>query len=400
MAVAEARWLQLEALPSPLRWRLSVPISDDDDDDDGSTTVGAVPTNNHENDVAPSTANHPDHECRRRAGISCQSSGGLNPVIDDDSLDLDSRKAEAPPTHESSVASVAASAATAVPCQVWLDDVSCAAWLPATHDTALHSDERRCTSAEPSSSLLVDRRRRLLQSQRQQLLGIYRRLHQALVDGASLSDVQAILRLDAGAISRSVSLTTERQVYCPVLRRHVTRTAREQHTYPLHLALAKGAHPPIIEALIDADPSVLLVRDGPQRDTPLLVLLKARQSSSLCDHRHPRAMVDLVDRMLLEVPFCASVVDRHGNTPLHAAASRSASLEVVQHLCILYPEALGLPNGQGKLPHELARWRGTHIAGDAVSDYLWEQHNLMYMALHHEPPKLTSNASGSPPVES
>ena len=171
MAVAEERWLRLEALPSPLRWGLSVPIAVDDD---GSTTVGAVPTNNQENVVAHPIANHPDHECRRRAGISCQSSGRLNPIMDDDSLDLDSTKAEAPSTHGSPVESEAASAAVAVPCQIWLEDnASCATLLPAIHGTALHSDERRCGSDEPSPSLLVDRRR-LLKSQRQQLLGTYR----------------------------------------------------------------------------------------------------------------------------------------------------------------------------------------------------------------------------------
>lgn len=125
------------------------------------------------------------------------------------------------------------------------------------------------------------------------------------MDGTPSSDVKAILRLEAGAIS----LTTERQVYSPILRRHVTRTSREPHTHPLHLALAQGAHPSIIESLTEADPSVLLVRDGSQRDAPLLVLLNARQSSSWCDQHRPRFVVD---RMLLEAPFCASVVDRHG----------------------------------------------------------------------------------------
>jgi Ankyrin repeats (many copies) len=170
------------------------------------------------------------------------------------------------------------------------------------------------------------------------------RLHIAICRDASIYEIESILLHDEGAVSRSVPIKAEKMVYHPVRRCLIKKTIKATYTYPLHLALRRLASSKIIELLIDTDPSMLLVKDGPQQDTPLHVLLKSSPSN-----------VALVDLMLLEVPFCVSVKDLEDNTPLHIACSHGASMDVIKHLCILYPEAVSMRNAKSQTPLDISQ---------------------------------------------
>lgn len=184
-----------------------------------------------------------------------------------------------------------------------------------------------------------------------------RRLHLAIEAGAKRDELERILRHDPHAASRSVPLVRSTTAWHPAKRRHVQRVVREMYSFPLHLAIAKGASTEAIELLMDADPSVLVVRDGPHHDTPLLAVLRTSPTR-----------LDVVDAIIVTQPFCASIKDDQGNTPLHLACHQGAPLDVVRHLTILYPEAMSMTNLQGKLPFDLARAR-VRNSGDIV-EYL------------------------------
>jgi Ankyrin repeats (many copies) len=181
-----------------------------------------------------------------------------------------------------------------------------------------------------------------------------RRLHVAIQTGAKRDVLERILRHDPHSASRSVPIVRSTAVWCPTKQRHVQRHVREMYSFPLHLAIAKEASTGAIELLIDADPSVLVVRDGPHHDTPLLAVLRTSPTR-----------LDVVDAIIVTQPFCASIKDRMGNTPLHVACQNGATLDVVKHLTILYPEALSMTNLRGKLPLDLAGAR-VRDAGDIL----------------------------------
>jgi Ankyrin repeat len=184
-----------------------------------------------------------------------------------------------------------------------------------------------------------------------------RRLHVAIQTGAKRDVLERILRHDPHSASRSVPMVRSAAVWHPSKRRHVRRRVRELYSFPLHLAIANEASTDAIELLIDADPSVLVVRDGPRHDTPLLAVLRTSPTR-----------LDVVDAIIVTQPFCASIKDDRGNTPLHVACQQGATLDVIRHLTILYPEAMSMANLQGKRPLDLARAR-VRDAGD-VLDHL------------------------------
>lgn len=48
----------------------------------------------------------------------------------------------------------------------------------------------------------------------------------------------------------------------------------------------------------------------------------------------------MVDKMLLTNARCVTIVDRRCNTVPHVARRSGSSLQVIQHLCIMFPDSL------------------------------------------------------------
>jgi hypothetical protein len=177
----------------------------------------------------------------------------------------------------------------------------------------------------------------------------------------SVQCIQGILRVDPGAASRQHALFTEEKVYNYLSHRLEAKKVRASYTYPINMALEKDANTTVVKALIDADKSVLARKDGVEQEGSLHILLK-----------HQRSNTDTVDAILVANPSAAMVEDRHFNTPLHVACRSGASLDVIRHLWILYPEALAKQNFNGLTPLDLARNNG-HMCSDGVASFLWQK---------------------------
>lgn len=185
-------------------------------------------------------------------------------------------------------------------------------------------------------------------------------LHKACCNPkVTAKEIDALLRTDPSAASKPARIMTRKGVYNAVFKKVVQQTTAEQYKFPLNLAISHGANDEVIEMLIDAAPSVLTAQDGTQRETPLAVLIK-----------HSPRNVNLVDKILLMKPRCASLLDRHSNTPMHIACTRGAALEVCRHIGIISPESHLARNFHNRTPLELAQ---QHVNGcsEEVYNYLW-----------------------------
>ena len=128
------------------------------------------------------------------------------------------------------------------------------------------------------------------------------------------------------------------------LGKRVWKYLPETFSLPLNLAISHNVSSEVLQMLIVAEPSVLMMEDGPMHESPVAVLLKYRPN----DH-------DTLETMLRLRPMCAYVKDRIQNTALHLACIRGAPLRTVQQLWRAAPEALLAPNRHGKTPLDLAR---------------------------------------------
>jgi hypothetical protein len=177
----------------------------------------------------------------------------------------------------------------------------------------------------------------------------------------SLESVQGILREDPGAASRQHTLFKEEKVYNYISHRIETKKVRESYTYPLNMALEKAASAAVTKSLIEADKDVLARKDGLEQEGSLHILLKHQSNNT-----------NTVDAILMANPSSVFVEDRHFNTPLHVACRSGASMDVIRHLLIIYPEALTKRNFHGLTPLDVAR-NNSHMCNDGVASFLWQK---------------------------
>jgi hypothetical protein len=192
----------------------------------------------------------------------------------------------------------------------------------------------------------------------------------------TVSQVQHILKIDPHAASRSLVLETYKKVVNPLTCQCEIKLVKEPFTYPLHLAIRNQASTEVVQALIQAAPAVLMIRDGPMKDTPLSLALKF--SPDLL----------LVDTMLLVSPKCVTLRDRHDNTVLHVACRHGVSTTVLRHLCILCQKALYLKNFHGKTPLELVQERSVNKYSESMCNFLMDlmqQHRSDSQEIDHDP---------------
>lgn len=184
-------------------------------------------------------------------------------------------------------------------------------------------------------------------------------LHRACLNPkVSAFEMDQLLRRHPQAASQSVIIKTNKPIMDPLTCKFVTKRTQEPYTFPLHLAIHNKVSHKVIEMLIKAAPSVLSIRDGRQRETPLAVLLKHSPD------------VKLVDTMLLLKPKCVFLKDRHDNTAVHVACMWGVSTDVLRHLCILHPKALTQRNFYFKTPFQTANERCYKKCSEAMCAFL------------------------------
>lgn len=176
---------------------------------------------------------------------------------------------------------------------------------------------------------------------------------------SNLDFVKSIIDKNPTLATCRIKLSTTKKTYDAALRRLVSRPGKELYSLPLNLALQNRASMSIIETLISAAPTLLTLKDGPQGLTPLHVLLKHHT-----DYEDPMIF------MLLRNPEIASITDDRGNTPLHYACMYGASLDVIKHLCVLFPRSLHLRNRDNVTPVQLAQ-RSASTRSEETATYLW-----------------------------
>jgi hypothetical protein len=175
----------------------------------------------------------------------------------------------------------------------------------------------------------------------------------------SAHEIDLLLRRDAKAANKPCfSMTTSKKISNPLTLKTETQIIKERFTLPLNLAIKNNATPDVLKMLINAAPSVLLMQDGPQRETPLCAYLRLTPSPD----------VSVVDAMLLKKPRCAFATDRHHNTALHVACNRGVSIDILRHLHILDPKAWQRRNFHDKTPYQLVQQR-TVSCSDEVSRF-------------------------------
>lgn len=183
-------------------------------------------------------------------------------------------------------------------------------------------------------------------------------LHKACMKrGAEAEVIAAILKIDKNLARISHQIYQVKNVYdCPSYQ---TREAKvkEKYCYPLNIAIRNQIQFAAIELLVKAAPQVAAMPDGAMKEGSLSILLK-----------HNPDDTQLADLLLLSNPTCATLLDKHGNSPLHIACQFGASLPTVKHICILHPQALKMRNRFGLTPIEVAQ---RSIRGCHLSSYLF-----------------------------
>jgi hypothetical protein len=184
-------------------------------------------------------------------------------------------------------------------------------------------------------------------------------LHIACRDG-HVELIGRLLEVNADAADASMILTSVKDVYDFTRNAFVKKVVHEPYSYPLNLAIKARLDHAVLKKLLMAAPEVIRKPDGPQREFGLHILLKNKPDD-----------LATVDAMLLADPQCVTLLDRHLNTALHVACAKGAPLDIIRHLCILYPEALRMHNFHDMTPIQLAQ--RSHVCSDKVSTFLLEK---------------------------
>ncbi|GKY97691.1 hypothetical protein MPSEU_000727300 [Mayamaea pseudoterrestris] len=172
-----------------------------------------------------------------------------------------------------------------------------------------------------------------------------------------LQQVQEILQKDPQSLMRKYIVHSTKMVYHAQTQGKVERQVKAPYQYPLHMALANKSVPAcVIQALLEAGMKLakagwtnpLMLLDGHQLETPLMVLLK-----------HQPHQVKLMDELLLSAPTSVALLDRRGSTALHLAVRHGASLAAIRHLMIVEPKCCQVENRLRQTPLILAQRSST-----------------------------------------
>jgi hypothetical protein len=132
--------------------------------------------------------------------------------------------------------------------------------------------------------------------------------------------------------------------------------------YAINIALKYNASPKVLEILAKAGPDVCMEGDGPMESGSLSIALEttagatAKAATADATTLTTSKTDDIVDVLLLANPQCATVLDRHYNTPLHCAARlRHVSVTTVAKIHRAHPAAVTLRNFHGFTPLQVAQ---------------------------------------------
>jgi ankyrin repeat protein len=153
-------------------------------------------------------------------------------------------------------------------------------------------------------------------------------------------------------------------------------------THPLHAALSRSAHYPIVEYFVQQDPDALLVRSEAGM-LPVQVALSRRN-------------MDAARLLLQQRPASVDDPDATGANLfhflldfLHQDADDAAPLELLECVTLLIehgPHAAHVPDGRGRLPLQYATAHGAPL-------------DVVYDLLRHQPMTVVPSSSSSSPSE-
>ena len=186
--------------------------------------------------------------------------------------------------------------------------------------------------------------------------------------GVTVAQIQDAIARDPTAPSRKVQVPTNKKVYNPVTRKLEIKRTFENYKLPINLAIRHKASLDVITTLLAAAPGVTDQADGLQHETSLHIMLK-----------HSPRDVKAVDALLLHNPQPNSPIDRQHNTVVHTACKCGASLSVVRHLIIMFPDALLMRNFHNESCAELAQ-RKSVMCSSEVASYVLQQTNKVLKA--------------------
>ena len=149
--------------------------------------------------------------------------------------------------------------------------------------------------------------------------------------------VETALRVDRHAIRRSVVFTGQLE------GDPLKKANRSMYGYPINIALAHGANKKVLKLLAHSGTDVLAYKDGKNGGASLGTALSSKQ----CD-------LEVVDILLSANQRCAQIADRRGNYPLHIAVSYGSSLDIIQRLYAVYPQAQLMRNFHSQTPIDIA----------------------------------------------
>ncbi|CAB9512718.1 expressed unknown protein [Seminavis robusta] len=118
----------------------------------------------------------------------------------------------------------------------------------------------------------------------------------------------------------------------------------ERYSYPVNVALQNKASMDVMSVLVYSGPDVLLQQDGYDQRCSLSIALS-----------HNPKDLDLIDLVLFANMKAINLQDPKLNYPLHVAASKGASVDVLKRLYTYFPAALLKPNLNGETPYDIAR---------------------------------------------
>lgn len=234
---------------------------------------------------------------------------------------------------------------------------------------------RRVPGGETSTHESVERRSNSDTSPSQTLKNILRKSLLHLSCRCKPKDFHAIegaLRIDANGINRRLNpnhlevllhkMTSEKKM-ASIRGVPIDSTTNLLHRptiygFPINIALQQGSILPVIKMLCAAGPRVLNQTDGPRSEASLHVAVK---STTTCS-------IDTIMALLEACPDAACMVDRHDNTPLHAAClHRPKNAELLLELIKVYPSAVKRRNFHGYTPLQVLQRSGAEATNEVLT---------------------------------
>ena len=152
------------------------------------------------------------------------------------------------------------------------------------------------------------------------------------------------IQLENWSVVKAICRRSPKQTFRWSTRTGFFNGTRKSRVLPIHEAFANRAPPDVIEALLEAYPASIALKESCFGLTPLHIACKFN------------APVDSI-RVAIKYNACASTRDNHGRTPIHYVCSRNCKIDALRLLVKTYSKAVYYVDHRGWLPiHNACRY--------------------------------------------